>query len=304
MECLNCGTYNDEGNAVCSACGLPLVDTAKTALPPSAKATIASVPKVPSSVQDATEPLIPTFRPVAVTPASLTWGPFASYGKRQAYGGWIVPNEGRRSSIFLETIIKNLRENYASVGDLFTKAFTGQSLHSETEARHFLVLHRGQATLVLNVLPAGKDIFISVASFLKPPLSRLRLGLGLVSVLVALAFFLFFPLSFAGLVEEYLWRGGKIFSNPSTIMHMLFLLCVFAPLGLAAIAGVFIALGKALFSWVVSMDFGAPFRMLPHEFLHEDLLMMHQSIEQALESALESLDIPPTALKRVFPKID
>jgi len=96
MECSNCGAYNDDKNKVCETCGQPLPEVLPVSKPE--KSLTGEKPKKTSHPPVA-EAAAQVYQPLPLTAASLTWGLFAGYGKRQSHGGWVVEGESVRASL-------------------------------------------------------------------------------------------------------------------------------------------------------------------------------------------------------------
>lgn len=299
MECPNCGAHNEDDRLTCEICQQPLPRPSGKSV--SGEGAIADH-KVHPVTQAASQARheTPLYVPVPVVPASLTWGPFAGYGKRQAYGGWFIPNVGEQAASMLTLLEQGFRQSYSAVAEVFVKAFTAHGLQREVEARNYLVFRRGQATLVVYIVPSGKDVFISVASFLKPPLSRLRVGMLAFFILLALAFFLYFPAWVVDWVLKVQMNGNVIWENPWNVLNLLLGVLVIAPLGAASVSVFWVVMGKATLAWIREMDFWAPLRMSPHEFHQDDLLIMHKALEQALLGVLDDLGLSSADLRKVF----
>ncbi|GAB4493679.1 MAG: hypothetical protein OHK0031_16730 [Anaerolineales bacterium] len=301
MECSNCGAYNDDKNKVCEACGQALPAAAIVGKPE--KASAAEKVKKSASAQPAPPPPAQLYQPVPVTPASLTWGPFAGYGKRQSYGGWMVEGEAPRARALFSAVENRFKERYSPAAEVFVRAFTGAGQQGEVEARNYLVFRRGQAAVTLNIVPFGSDIFISSATFLKAPFSRLKLALGALAFLLALGWLIAFPAWLADWALN-IQRGGllPLLAHAANVFDLLIWLCLLTPLGLAALIGLWVVFGRGFFAWVNQADFGAPFRMAANEFQQDDLLATNKIVEQTLRASLKEVGLEPVQMTRIFPQ--
>jgi len=305
MECPNCGAYNEEDGKACVICGaaLPVVGEKPSAeKAPKPEKIEKPAKKAPAAASPVVSTPPAMYQPVPVSKISLSWGPFAGYGQRLTYGGWLVEGQSAKAQALLEAARARFVEQYSPAAQVFLKAFTGASSHTEVEARNYLVFHRGQVSVALNIVPFGRDIFISSATFIKTPLSRVRLGASLVTLLLAAAFFVFFPLWAAEWFYSLQTRGlPQLLQNPSTLFSLLMGLCLVTPVLLAGVILSLVLIAQGWFSWVRRADWFAPWRMDINEFQQDDALALNRTLELTLRAALRDCGLEFTSLTRIFP---
>lgn len=307
MECPNCGAYNEEEGKTCIVCGAALPAGAEKPRPEKTvpeKATSEKTPakkNVPAHAAPTPTPAS-LYQPVPVSRISLTWGPFASYGQRTSYGGWLVEGQAAKAPALLEAVRVRFAEQYSPAAQVFLKAFTGAGSQAEVEARNYLLFRRGQVSAALNIVPFGRDIFLSSAIYAKAPLSRLKLGISLAGLLLGLLFFFFFPPWVAQWSQSFERQSLlTLFRSPGNVFNLLFVLCLLTPLMLAGLALSLFLLAKGLIHWVTEADLLAPWRMKLNEFQQDDALALNRTLELTLRAALRDCALDPSSLSRIFP---
>lgn len=238
------------------------------------------------------------------TPALMhIWGPFAGYGTRRKHIGWLLDNRGNRAN----DLINQVRTRFAS------RQIEGVTITQDTltargilvEMRNYFLLRKKLATVGLYINSFGKDLFISIVSYLKPPISNVRvLVLAFMAIFWLYTVFIFptqLENAFTGLVEgaSSSLFGGR--GSSSGGEGLATLLCFVGPAGtLNALAlGLFVI--YSLYKFVTEKDLLAGLRTTPNEFNEDDLMAMEKASEQTVRMAMDDIGLDPVNLKQVTP---
>jgi hypothetical protein len=228
-------------------------------------------------------------------------GPFAGYGQRRRHVGWLLDNKGDCAEQ-LNTQVKNrFFDRRIPEGEHLYTRLMGKGLLVET--RPYFILRRGLVSLGLYIGQFGKDLYISLASYLKPPVSYFR-----VAVLAAMALFWLymvfgFSASLEGQVNLLMGGGGMLGGlfgqqaaqpNPSSLV---FLLCIIGPLGALNSLLLFLFLAYSLYKWVTDNDLLAGLRTKPNEFNEDDMLAMEKAVEATVRMAMDDIGLPTTNMR-------
>jgi hypothetical protein len=168
------------------------------------------------------------------------------------------------------------------------------------ENRPYFIIRRGLVSLGLNIGGVGRDLFISMATYLKPPISNFRV---LLAGLSTLLFVLGGPVISAmfGAAAASLQAQMSIFGSSSSGPDMSFLLmptlCCFGPLW--TINGILfpIALVFSAYKWLTEKDFFALLRVAPNEFNEDDMMSLEKAVEQTIRSGLDDIGLNPSDLR-------
>jgi len=223
------------------------------------------------------------------------WGPFAGYGTRRRHVGWLLEGEGHRVQELLKHVEDKFKEREIPGAQVFKPILTARGVI--VERRLYFVLRRGLASLALYITQFGRDLFISQASYLKPPISNFRL-------LVAGAMLLFqgfmtfiYPVAvggaFSALTRSFnLLGGGELNTGP-----LLFLLCIVGPLGGLNSLALFLLFCFSVYKWLAEKDFWAALRVPPNEFNEDDLMAMEKAVEETVRQSLTNIQLNPDDLQ-------
>lgn len=315
MNCSQCGTSNETSSRFCLRCGAALVVPATTVPPTTfAQPTAPQSSQPPATwAQPTTPQSYPQYQaPVGYGPQSgyplrpyygasgiaglNIWGPFAGYGTRRRHVGWLMDGEGARASDLLIRVESKYKEREIPGSQLTKENLTGRGVIVET--RPYFVLRRGLASLALYISQFGNDLFISMASYLKPPISNFRLLLA--GSMLVFQFFMTFVFPFAmsgamGSLSNALNPFGP--SSGGGLGPLLFISCVIGPLGALNSFALFLLLGFSLYKWLTEKDFLAALRVPPNEFNEDDLMAMEKAVETTVRQSLTDLKLNPDALQ-------
>jgi hypothetical protein len=247
----------------------------------------------------------PTPQPYMHDNTSLVniWGPFAGFGTRRKHMGWLLDNRGDSAN----NLIDQVRNGFAN------RQIEGVSISQETliargllvEMRNYFLLRKRLASVGLYINNFGKDLYLSIVTYLKPPVSNVRVLLLAISVLFGLFSTFVFPAmlnsalndAFSG-VSSSLFGGGG--STPSAD-GLLTLLCLIGPAGFINSLALTIFVIYSCYKWVTEKDILAGLRTTPNEFNEDDLMAMEKAAEQTVRMAMDELGLDPTNLKPVAP---
>lgn len=226
------------------------------------------------------------------------WGPFAGYGTRRRHVGWLMDNQAARYEDLLKRVSQRLKERQIPNTDVAWRILTARGII--VESRPYFIIQRGLVSLGLNIGAVGKDLFISMATYLKPPISNFRV---LVAGLSALLFGLGGPV-IGGMINaavSSMQASFSLFGSTNSGPDMSFLLlptlCCLGPLW--TLNGILfpIALVYSAYKWLTEKDFFALLRVAPNEFNEDDLMSLEKAVEQTIRSGLDDIGLNPAELK-------
>lgn len=308
MNCPNCGTYNESTSRFCMKCGQALSSVPVTAAdapaasPPPAQTLTgwtpagyaAPPPAQYSSPQFSYAPQ-PGYAAVPFHGASGRsgvglWGPFAGYGARRRHVGWLMDGEGHRAPDLQAQVDAKFKAREIPGAFLYQDTLVAQGVFVET--RRYFIIRRGLASLALYIAPFGKDLFISQASYLKPPISNVRAIAAGVMLLVQGYMTFFYPATLAGAANSLSsffdpFGGGSGFGAGPLI----FLACVLGPLGGLNALALTALLCFSAYKWLTEKDFLAALRVPPNEFNEDDLMAMEKAVEETVRQSLDGIGL-------------
>jgi hypothetical protein len=289
MNCTNCGTYNDASSRFCLKCG-----------------TAFSTPPTQTVLSNTSTASLPVQYQPTVTRESTSggsgvgtfnaWGPFAGYGTRHRHVGWLMNGEGQRASELVAIVEAKFKERKIPGAYMYQTTLEGRGVF--TERRPYFILHRGLANLALYITQFGRDLFISQASYLKPPISNFRVIIATGMALFQVYMTFVFPASLNGTVSAFTSSFGLFGSGSNSGgASLAFLLCVVGPLGGANAILLFILACFSIYKWLTEKDFWAALRVPPNEFNEDDLMAMEKVVEETVRQSLTELKLNPDDLK-------
>ena len=308
MNCPKCGSENQAGYKFCMRCGNPLpveapAEIAQSYVPPPAPVNTPSYPPQrtpPSNMQPyGSQPLAPA---VGSAFALLNiWGPFAGYGTRRRHVGWLMDGCADRAGDLVQRIHLKFNDRQIPGAMIRSQILVARGVF--VERRPYIVLRKGLVSLALNVGEFGKDLFISLASYLKPPISYFRVLIASVMVVIWLFGSFVLPAMIFGSAQSMLNGFGGLFGgfnpNAGSFGGLFFLLCVLGPVSAINNIALFIFFLYSLYKWFTEKDFLAGLRSAPNEFNEDDLMALEKSVEQTVRIALDEIGLNPNELKPV-----
>jgi hypothetical protein len=227
------------------------------------------------------------------------WGPFAGYGTQHRHVGWLMDRKGDRQGTLIQKVsdIFIEREIPGAVIQQVTLTERGVLV----EKRRYFIIKRGLVSLALYITRFGQDLFISLASYLKPPISNFRI----LVVGLMLLFWAFMTLAFPAILDARLQNliyglnplGGG--GSSTDIGGLVGMLCILSPLGLLNSLALFLLLVYSIYKWITEKDFWAGLRVSPNEFHENDLMAMEKAVEQTVRISLDELGLDPADLQLI-----
>jgi hypothetical protein len=168
------------------------------------------------------------------------------------------------------------------------------------ESRPYFLVHRGLVTLGLYISQFGKDLFVSQASYLKPPISNVRIiVLGLMTMFALFTLFIFPSMlndAFMDMLGGLSFFGGSGASSGPSIGS---LLCVVGPLGTLNLLALALFIIYSLYKFVTEKDILAGLRVSPNEFNEDDLMATEKAVEQTVRISLDEIGLNSDDLKPI-----
>lgn len=283
MNCGNCGTSNADENVYCISCGQSLTGGG------------AGHPQVQSSGPTAkisrTEGnIISLSIDMDKVKAMNIWGPFAGYGTRKVHNGWLVSGKGNKANELVENIRSSYSDREIPGALMAKKTMIAKGLLVET--RPYFILNRGAINIALYISEFGKDLFVSLASYLKPPFSNFRI--------LVVAFLALIGWISPNFVFPILANLGSSIFNSNTSAVIVLLLCILTPFILISNLAINIFVIGSIYKWFTEKDFWAWLRTAPNEFNQDDLMAMEKAVEQTVRFSLDQIGISPDELKPIM----
>lgn len=220
------------------------------------------------------------------------WGPFAGYGTRRRHVGWLMDGKAGHLNDLIQRIRQRMQERQVAGMQISWQVLTAKGVLVET--RPYFLVRKGLATLGLNISSFGKDLFISIATYLKPPISNFRAILAAIS---ALLFFSGGPLMGAAMGAST--AGANLYNYSDALGGVALTLCCMGPImGINAIVFPLVVLFSA-YKWLTERDFFALLRVAPNEFNEDDLMAMEKAVEQTVRVSLDDIGLNPAELRPV-----
>lgn len=233
-----------------------------------------------------------------VSPATSTfelWGPFAGAGKAANHHTWYLPGAANKADALRQRVDARLADSLAADTLLERKQLSAPAVLPAN--RPYLQLKRNDAMAALGITEAGQDLAVSLVSYVKPPLSWVRVIILGVLVLLELIYLISYTNVLGNALEGAI--GNSLFGNSSGFQGLANLLCVAGPLGgLLAIALV-LFLVLSLYRLLVDKDIMAYLRLPVNEFNHESRRNLEHQLESALKNAMTDIGLESSKLEPV-----
>lgn len=319
MYCPVCGTQNNNDSFYCMNCGNP-INSAVVQGNQDKKQPGPQINNIPgySPYQNQGGPYYPPGRMGSYSPFSTRegsaflhiWGPFAGYGTQRNHNGWLMDNKGDKSNEIIEKIRNKFSDRMIPNSIAEEKELVAKGLI--VEKRPYFLLNRKMVTIGLYITEFGKDLYVSIASFLKPPISNPKAFILLFMLLFAGYTSCILPMTIEnqinglgmGLLGSALGNslGGSFGSDFSDAnpLGLISLLCFIGPLGFINyfLLGLYFVFSG--YKWLTEKDFLAPLRTTPNEFNEDDLMAMEKAVEQTVRIAMDEIGLDPDDLKPVI----
>jgi len=219
------------------------------------------------------------------------WGPFAGYGTRRRHLGWLMDNQAARHPDLLKRVNQRLKERQIPGVGVRWQTLTARGLI--VESRPYFIIQRGLVSLGLNIGGFGRDLFISMATYIKPPISNFRAILAAVSA----AIFVGGGPVLAGMLGNAVSGFSLLGDNSGAVAGLLSTLCCLGPIwGINALVFPLLLLFSA-YKFLTEKDFWALLRVDPNEFNEDDLMALEKAVEQTVRSGLDDIGLNPAELR-------
>lgn len=321
MLCQNCGAENEDTHKFCLKCGRPLSMKAPEATPMEKVTPGEIVLQPPQASPTPPQPLPSKIdlepsaskvrisqpeaekypRPQKTQPFGTQslgilkmWGPFAGYGTRRSHRGWLMNGQGDRCNDLISSVESKFKKREIPGASLARPTLIARGV--VVERRPYFVLRRGLVTLALYIAQFGRDLFVSMASYLKPPISNFRVLVFSFMVLFGLYTVFVFPSALANSLESIFGSVGLLSNAEPNVGGFFSLLCLIGPLGTINNIALLLFFCYGAYKWLKEKDFWAGLRVSPNEFNEDDLMAMEKAVEETVRQSLTDLKLNPDDL--------
>jgi hypothetical protein len=325
MQCQKCGTENDDSFRFCMKCGSQLEAIDKRVSPPSSddQADL-DIQETSNDFIEETHPSVqftPSPKPISSQPtyqqpaphhyqtertfprkpfgtsqlSSLNiWGPFAGFGSRQQHLSWLMDGQGSKADDLVSKVSEKFQVREIPFAYITQETMIARGLL--VESRPYFILRRGLVSVALYITEFGKDLFVSLAAYLKPPINNFRVLIVSLMLLFQFYFMFFYPASLNNALERASSQLGMFNLGSFDASALLSLLCILGPLGTLNSILVFLLFVYSGYKWLKERDFLAAVRVTPNEFNEDDLMAMSKAVEQTLRISLDEIGLNPDDL--------
>jgi hypothetical protein len=152
--------------------------------------------------------------------------------------------------------------------------------------------------MALYISEFGRDLFVSLASYLKPPISNFRVLVLGIMVLFWMFMVFIYPAAINSTLDN-LVNSMNLFGGSSdfSVVGLFTLLCLIGPLGLVDSLLLLLFASYSIYKWFTEKDLLAGLRVSPNEFNEDDLMAMEKAVEQTVRIALDEIGLDPNDLK-------
>jgi len=213
------------------------------------------------------------------------WGPFAGYGTRGRHVSWLLDDLGEKAAALHEAVTKRFQQRQVPSSNMDWQTLVAKGLL--VERRPFYFVQRGITTIALYLARFGKDLYISQVTYVKSPISNVRVAFLTLLLLFQLYFMFGFTNSFVNSVEGF----DPIFGTGGGFGPIVFLLCIVGPLGAVTSIAWLLILAYSLYKYVTEKDFLALLRALPNEFQYDDTVALEKAVEETVRQSLDAIGI-------------
>ena len=285
VQCPNCGQANRADSRFCQRCG--------GALP-----APAAIPAATPAGRPAGAPLPPMPAPPAAigqlgtggTAAGNIWTPFAGYGTRGRHVSWLLDNLGHQAGDLHAAVTERFQQRAVPSAQMGWQQLTAQGII--VERRPFYFVQRGITTVALYIAQFGRDLYISQVTYVKSPISSLRV----IILALMILFQLFFMFGFTNAVGSTV-GGGGMFGLPSVDFGGLaFFLCFVGPLGMLNTLALLLGSVYSVYKFFTEKDALAILRRRPNEFQQDDTVALEKAVEETVRQALDKIGIATTLM--------
>ncbi len=287
MYCPKCGANNDADALFCLNCGISLNE------PQLANAEVQNVVENSSQTFSAYPTTVTSNVPQTYQYAGQSsqavfniWGPFAGRGKQNTHNGWLMDNKGDRAGELVEKVKTKFNDRKIPDALFDYEILTAKGL--AVEQRPYFMLKRRMITVGLYITQFGKDLFVSIASYLKPPISYLRVAIVGLMTLFAMYTAFILPRVLGAKISGLF---GGLFGGGGDASGLMSILCFIGPLGTLNSLLLGLLLIFSVIKWITEKDFFAALRTKPNEFDEDDLMAMEKAVEQTVRMSMDEIGL-------------
>jgi hypothetical protein len=275
--------------------------------------TIPPVPPMPGYAMQAPSGIPGAYADHPVYPQEESpslWGPFAGFGKRCRRTAWIMNDKAGQTEELIQKTRTVLADRQVPSIRVTEEKLINRGI--SVDNRPYFLLHRDHVTIGLNISQFGKDLFVSITSFIKTRINPFKVVLLAVAVAYWI-FFLFLPLiinqSMTNAVNNMLRSLAGMYSSsgytPSnSLSGLMYLSCILGPFGLFDTAALGIFFVYSFQKWLKEKDFWAGLRNPPNEFDEDDRSALEKTTELVVRQAAGELGLDANTLTPVTDDVE
>jgi hypothetical protein len=234
---------------------------------------------------------------IFVNEQNLQWGPFVKYGMPfQRMSLW-----ASSESPVDETSSKGIFDRIKSIDDHSIQIDYSEiptTINRDTES-HLLCQWESYSS-VINIYGKGSNIFASTCTFIRTPLSYIRISVAFLFLINWLYMVFFFPIQTASSFWPILTNLSQKSTGQSNIGFFV-LLFVIGPAGIIGNSIFSALLLFSIYQWHKYRDLWAIFRMKPAESQINDLNIFQFRLLQLIKIALLDTGIPSENIHFILP---
>lgn len=291
MKCPKCGTQNDSDALFCLNCGNQLLTPQPEPTPPLSLAPDRVSPAQQPMVSPPPNKVMQNYTGQGSQAVFNVWGPFAGRGTQRSHNGWLMDNKGDRAGELVQKVNTKFHDRRIPGAQFEHQMLTAKGV--VVEQRPYFLLTRRMTTVGLYIAQFGKDLFVSIASYLKPPISYFRVIV--VAMMMLFGFYTLFilPSVLEGKISGMLGglMGGFFGGGSGDSSGLMGLLCITGPLGTIDLFLLGLLFLFSAYKWFTEKDFLAALRTKPNEFDEDDLMAMEKAVEQTVRMSMDEIGL-------------
>jgi hypothetical protein len=299
MQCPQCNKTNSAGSRFCQFCGAKMGPETAVATPISASQPTRAVPsQVSTPLAQASSVGKPASSPAyqatqvgaGGTSTFNIWGPFAGYGTRRRHVSWLLDDLGQKAEALHNAVTDRFKQRQVPGSNMHWVTLVAQGLI--VERRPFYFVRRGITTVALYIARFGQDLYISQVTYMKSPISNVRVAI----VGLMLLFWLYSVTLYQAALVDSLSGFDPFFGTGRGFPF--FLLCVVGPLSLTNNFALLLLFLFSIYKWLREKDFLAVLRRTPNEFQEDDTIALEKAVEETVRQSLDKIGIDVNLMPR------
>ena len=259
----------------------------ETSVTPQAQGPVPSVPAAPSYASGSASKPIGQIGSSGTSTARI-WGPFAGYGSRGLHVSWLLDDLGHKAEELHEAVSQRFNQRKVPSSEMSRQTLIAKGLL--VERRPFYIVKRGITTVALYIGRFGEDLYISQVTYVKGPISIMRVAVLALMILFQLYALYRFVSPVLGLSNDDFLPGGGM--NPQIVA----VLCVFGSLSAIIFLALVLVLVYSIYKFITGKDFFAILRESPNEFQYDDTVALEQAVEETVRQSLDAIGIDTTEI--------